>query len=42
VPDGEAHVSFDADGRVILYDLYQSIRVIERRGSGASGKVASL
>ena len=42
MPDGEAYVSFDADGRVIRYDLYRTIRTTERRGSGASGNVASL
>jgi len=26
VPDGDARVSFDADGRVTLYDLYRTIR----------------
>jgi len=40
--DGEARVSFDADGRVPLYDLYRTLRTTERRGSGASGNVVSL
>jgi len=42
VPDGEAGVSFDADGRVILYGLYRTIRSTERCGSGTSANVASL
>lgn len=40
--DGEASVSFDADGRVTLYDPYRTIRTTERRGSGASDNVVSL
>jgi hypothetical protein len=35
-------VSCDAGGRVILYDLYRTIRTTERGGSGASGNVGSL
>ena len=42
MPDGKARVSFDADGRAILYDLYRTIRTTERRGSCASGNVASF
>src|SRR5439155_21819861 len=35
-PDGEARVSFAADGRVTLYALYRTIRTTERRGSDSS------
>jgi hypothetical protein len=41
VRDGEARVSCNADGRVILVRLYRTIRTTERRGSGASGNVVS-
>src|SRR5207302_3689187 len=41
-PGGEARVSFDAAERVVLYDLYRTIRTTEGRGSGASGNVVSL
>jgi hypothetical protein len=42
IPNGEACVSFDADGRVILYDLYRTIRPTERCGSSTSANVVSL
>ena len=42
MPDGDARVWFDANGRVLLYDLYRKIPTEEHRGSGTSANVVSL